>query len=126
MESPCGRPPTFRESLTNRRTMTEASYGSKRNGPIVHVLTGFACFLVIELLSPDDLRPNTKPWFSDYFAASIVLLGAFLSGVHTLPGERLNGMVFSVVGALVGGIMVSQFDFRWWVGRPDFASELVV
>jgi len=100
--------------------------GAKRNGPIYHLFAAFFCFFLWESLSADDIRPNTKPWPSDWFAASFVLLGAFLSGVHTLPGERLNGMAFSVVGALVGGIMVSQVDFRWWVGRGDFASELVV
>lgn len=65
-----------------------------------------------------------RPYPSDYFALTFVIGGAFLSGIHTLPGERLNVLAFSSVGALSGAIFIGLVD-PFWLVRLDLVVEAI-
>lgn len=104
--------------------MKSESAGAKGNGPVFHLIAGFICFLVIRPMLFDSIRGPAVPWPSDWIAFVVVILGAFLSGVHALPSERLNGVAFAAVGALSGGLLVNYESLRWWAAR-DLAAEFI-
>lgn len=97
-------------------------------GPTAHLILGFVCYAIWLALTPTGaaVRPSERPYPTDYFAATFVLLGAFLSGVHTLPAERLNGLAFTIVGAISGAMFVGLFNLYRWATIDRWATSDIV